>query len=89
MSLAQLLDQVLFGLVACLIPKVSAGLWCLGGRGDQPSIAGGVQPRGWSCLGGLALLLLHFSSLMSENIGQVGLRGRKQKNEQKNNLFMK
>lgn len=60
-----------------------------GGRGDQPSVAGGVQPCGWSCLSGLALLLLDFSCLVSENIGQVGLRGRKQKNVQKNNLFMK
>lgn len=79
MSLAELLDQVLFELLACLIPKViwkfqSGHLWCLEGRGDhQPSIAGGVQPCGWSCLSGLALLLLEFSCLVSENIGQMGL----------------
>lgn len=89
MSLAELLDQVLLELVACLIPKVSGHLWCLEGRGDQPSMAGGVQPCGWSCLSGLALLLLIFSCLVSENLGQMGLQGRKQKNIQKNDLFMK
>lgn len=89
MSLAELLDQVLFELLACLFSKVSGHFWCLEGRGDQPSIAGGVQPCGWSCLSGLALLLLNFSCLMSENIRQIGLGGRKQKNGQKNDLFMK
>lgn len=73
MNLAELLDQVLSELVACLIPKVSGHLGCLEGRGEQPSVAGGVQPCGWSCLNGLALLLLHFSCLVSENIGQMGL----------------
>lgn len=69
MSLAELLDRVLFELVACLIPKVSGLLWCREGRGDQPSVAGGVQPCGWSCLSGLALLLPHFSRLVPENNG--------------------
>lgn len=48
MSLAELLDQVLFEVVARLIPKVSGHLQCLEGRGEQPSVAGGVQPCGWS-----------------------------------------
>lgn len=77
MSLAELLDRVLSELVACLIPKVSGLLWCLGGRGDQPSIAGGVQPCGWSCLSGLALLLLHFSCL--KILGKWGCKEKSRK----------